>query len=119
MRVRTGRRGGTRRAPHYSYCRRCDLPHIRSHNLRHSHASPLLKAGIRSKIVIERLGYANIGITLDTYSHVLPELQQRAAKCFAEMLESRVIQRMLAKCLPKSLVQIAWAASSIGRAADS
>ena len=69
-------------------------------SLRHSHATLLLKAGIHPKIVSERLGHANIGITLDTYSHVLPGLQERAAQCFDEMLEPRVIEdvsKMLAK----------------------
>ena len=74
------------------------LPHIRFHDLRHTYATLLLKAGIHPKIVSERLGHANIGITLDTYSHVLPGLQERAVGRFDEMLESRVITRMLAKC---------------------
>ncbi len=71
--------------------KRAGLPHIRFHDLRHSHATLLLKVGIHPKIVSERLGHANIGITLDTYSHVLPGLQERAARRFDEMLEPRVI----------------------------
>jgi len=55
--------------------------------LGHTHATPLLKAGIHPKIVSERLEHANIGITLDTYSHVLPGLQKAAAERFDEMLE--------------------------------
>ena len=54
--------------------RKAGLQHIRVHDLRHMHASLMLKAGIHPKIVSERLGHANIGITLDTYSHVLPGL---------------------------------------------
>ena len=77
--------------------KKAGLPHIRFHDLRHSHATLLLKAGIHPKIVSERLGHANIGITLDTYSHVLPGLQERAARRFDEMLEPRVIsEEMLA-----------------------
>ena len=49
----------------------------RFHDLRHSHIAILLKGGIHPKIVGERLGHDNIGITLDTYSHVLPGLQER------------------------------------------
>jgi len=61
----------------------------------------LLKAGIHPKIVSERLGHANIGITLDTYSHVLPGLQERAAERFDEMLETGVIAEDVSKMLAK------------------
>jgi len=81
--------------------RKAGLPHIRFHDLRHSHATLLLKAGIHPKIVSERLGHANIGITLDTYSHVLPGLQERAAERFDEMLEPGVIAEDVSKMLAK------------------
>ena len=68
------------------------LPHIRFHDLRHSHATLLLKGGVHAKIVSERLGHANIGITLDTYSHVLPGLQERAAERLDELL-TPIIER--------------------------
>ena len=48
--------------------RKVGLKHIRLHDLRHTHATLMLKAGIHPKIVSERLGYASVGITLDTYS---------------------------------------------------
>ena len=79
--------------------KKAGLPHIRFHDLRHSHATLLLKAGIHAKIVSERLGHANIGITLDTYSHVLPGLQERAAERFDEMLEPGVIAEDVSKML--------------------
>ena len=60
------------------------LKGIRLHDARHSHASLMLKQGIHPKIVQERLGHASIQITLDTYSHVAPGLQQAAAKRFDE-----------------------------------
>ncbi len=44
-----------------------------------THATLLLKEGINVKVVSERLGHANIGITLDSYAHVLPSMQQQAA----------------------------------------
>jgi len=75
--------------------RKAGLPHLRFHDLRHSHTSLLLKAGVHPKIVSERLGHANIGITLDTYSHVLPGLQERAAECFDEMLDD--VSKIFAK----------------------
>jgi len=52
---------------------------IRFHDLRHSHATQLLAAGVHVKIVSERLGHASVGITLDVYSHALPALQEGAA----------------------------------------
>jgi len=81
--------------------RKAGLPHIRFHDLRHTHATLLLKAGIHPKIVSERLGHANIGITLDTYSHVLPGLQERAAESFDEMLAPGVIAEDVSKRLAK------------------
>jgi Site-specific recombinase XerD len=53
---------------------------VRFHDLRHTHATQLLKAGVHVKIVSERLGHASVGITLDTYSHCMPALQQEAAE---------------------------------------
>jgi integrase len=52
---------------------------VRFHDLRHTHATQLLIAGVHPKVVSERLGHASIGITLDTYSHVLPSMQEEAA----------------------------------------
>jgi len=66
--------------------KKAGLPHIRLHDLRHTHATLMLKAGVHPKIVSERLGHANISITLDTYSHVLPGLQEAAAERFDKML---------------------------------
>jgi integrase len=55
------------------------LPQIRLHDLRHTHATLALQAGIHPKVVSERLGHATISITLDTYSHAIPALQEEAA----------------------------------------
>jgi len=52
---------------------------VRFHDLRHTHATQLLRAGVHPKVVSERLGHASIGITLDIYSHVLPSMQEEAA----------------------------------------
>jgi len=83
--------------------RKAGLPRVRLHDLRHTHATLMLKAGVHPKIVSERLGHTNIGITLDTYSHVVPGLQQAAVKCFDDMLESTprmhdYMGKMSAKC---------------------
>src|SRR5439155_5595357 len=56
------------------------LPHVRFHDLRHAHATFMLMQGVHPKVVSERLGHASIGITLDTYSHVLPTMQEQAAR---------------------------------------
>ncbi|MCP4612682.1 MAG: site-specific integrase [Planctomycetes bacterium] len=64
------------------------LPPIRFHDLRHTHATIMLKEGIHPKIVSERLGHASINITLDTYSHVLPGMQETAALAFEEALQA-------------------------------
>lgn len=54
------------------------LPHIRMHDLRHTHASLLLKAGVHPKVVSERLGHGSVSLTLDVYSHVMPGVQREA-----------------------------------------
>lgn len=61
------------------------VKHIRLHDARHTHASLMLKQGIHPKVVQERLGHSTIAITLDTYSHVAPGLQEAAAKRFDEI----------------------------------
>jgi integrase len=62
------------------------LKPIRLHDARHTHASLMLKQGAHPKIVQERLGHAGIQITLDTYSHVSPSLQEAAAKRFDDVI---------------------------------
>ncbi len=59
--------------------RRAGLPCIRFHDLRHTAATLLLAEGIHPKIVQEKLGHAQISLTLDTYSHALPSIQREAA----------------------------------------
>jgi len=60
---------------------------LRLHDLRHSHATLMLKSGIHPKIVSERLGHATVAFTLDTYSHVVPGLQEAAALAFDKSLK--------------------------------
>ncbi|MCF8010299.1 MAG: tyrosine-type recombinase/integrase [Clostridiales bacterium] len=57
---------------------------LRFHDLRHTHATILLAQGVHPKIVQERLGHESITITMDTYSHILPGLQEEAMKKFDE-----------------------------------
>ena len=63
---------------------------IRLHDARHTHASLMLKQGVHPKIVQERLGHASIQITLDTYSHVAPGLQEAAAAQFDKLVSPQV-----------------------------
>jgi integrase len=58
---------------------KADLKGFRLYDLSHSTATLLLSAGINPKIVSERLGHASIILTLDTYSHVLPDMQKEAS----------------------------------------
>ncbi len=62
------------------------LPHIRFHDLRHTCATLLLGRNVNPKIVSEMLGHASIAITLDTYSHVLPNMQNEAGKALEDAL---------------------------------
>ena len=58
--------------------KKAGLPDMRFHDLRHCAATLLLSEGVHPKIVQELLGHSNISITLDIYSHVLPNMQQDA-----------------------------------------
>lgn len=63
------------------------VPKIRFHDLRHTAASLLLAQGVHPKVVQERLGHAQISITLDIYSHVLPSMQKEAAAKIDQMFK--------------------------------
>jgi integrase len=62
------------------------LPSIRFHDLRHTCATLLLSSNVNPKIVSEMLGHATSAITLDTYSHVLPNMQKGAARALEDSL---------------------------------
>lgn len=66
--------------------KRAGLPQVRFHDLRHTAATLLLSKGINPKIVSEVLGHASVAITLDLYSHVLPDMQQQAAAAMDAVL---------------------------------
>ena len=68
--------------------RKAGLPHLTLHGLRHAHATLLLTAGEHPKVVSERLGHSSIAVTMDTYSHVLPGLQEAAARGLDQLLDS-------------------------------
>ncbi len=60
--------------------RAANLPDMRFHDLRHTSATLMLLAGVHVKVVSERLGHASVAFTMDTYAHVLPSMQQDAAR---------------------------------------
>ncbi|HEV2457482.1 MAG TPA: tyrosine-type recombinase/integrase [Ktedonobacterales bacterium] len=66
--------------------KKAGLPLIRIHDLRHTAATLLLSLHVHPKVVQELLGHSQIGITLDTYSHVLPDLQRDATAAFERLL---------------------------------
>jgi integrase len=66
------------------------LPQIRLYDLRHTCATPLLMADENPKVVSERLRHSTIVLTLDTYSHVLPTMEQQATEKLEKMLYSEV-----------------------------
>jgi integrase len=65
------------------------LPDVRFHDLRHSSATMLLSMGVHPKVVQERLGHHDIGITMNIYSHVLPNMQEDAAKKLNDMMDRK------------------------------
>ena len=71
------------------------LTKVRFHDLRHTHASQLLRQGVHAKIVSERLGHSTVAITLDLYSHLLPGLQEEAvSKVEAALVEAIETRRL-------------------------
>ena len=67
------------------------LPLIRLHDLRHTHATLALAAGIHPKVVQERLGHSSVTMTLDLYSHAVPGMQADAASKIAALVDGAVV----------------------------
>ena len=88
-------------------CRKAAIDGIRFHDLRHTHATSLMKQGTNPKepiprnqsqgtnpkVVQERLGHSGISVTLDVYSHVVPGMQELAAMHFDEELKTSIYHR--------------------------
>jgi integrase len=74
---------------HFTECiKKSGMKKIRFHDLRHTHATIMLQLGEHPKVVSERLGHSNVNITLDTYSHVLPNMQEDAARKLFEAFKN-------------------------------
>jgi integrase len=65
---------------------RAGVPRIRLHDIRHTHGTLLIKAGVPVKVVSERLGHGNPAFTIDTYQHVLPGMQAEAARTYEQLI---------------------------------
>ena len=65
------------------------LPQRRFHDLRHSCATLLLVQGVSPRVVMDVLGHSQIGLTMNTYSHVIPDLRREAARRMDDLIHDR------------------------------
>ncbi|WP_240610869.1 tyrosine-type recombinase/integrase [Ammonifex thiophilus] len=75
-------------------CRGAGVRTIRVHDLRHTHASLLLRQNVHPKVVQERLGHSSVKVTLDLYSHLLPDAQEPAVRAVERVLDRRIDRRL-------------------------
>ncbi|MFQ5873157.1 MAG: tyrosine-type recombinase/integrase [Dehalococcoidia bacterium] len=73
-----------------SLAKRAGVGHLRIHDLRHFHASVMLQQRQSPVLVSKRLGHANVSITMDIYSHLLPGWQKDAADAFARAMKKGI-----------------------------
>src|SRR5690606_30913897 len=71
--------------------RRAGLPRVRLHDLRHTHATMLLAAGVHPRVAAARLG-DTVEVTMNTYSHVLPSMQEEVARKLAAILPAMPVK---------------------------
>ncbi len=71
---------------HAAFIKRNKFKHVTYHDLRHTYATLLLRKNIHMKVMSELLGHSTIVLTMDTYSHVMPAMQQEAADKVDEVL---------------------------------
>jgi integrase len=81
---------------------RAGLEGLRLHDLRHSYTSIMIAAGVSIKAISQSLGHANIGITLDTYGHLLPGMGRTAAERFDKFLKPWLSEENVGKMLANS-----------------
>jgi len=107
-------------------CRRYGVHGFSFHGLRHTHATLLIERGINVKVVSERLGHSKIGITMDTYAHVLPDMQAEAADVSGDILSSldaagttgykRQLESRIVEVVPQQVVDLTK--RRVGRAVE-
>lgn len=69
------------------HVRDAGLPPIRLHDLRHTHASIALRAGVPLKVISERLGHADVAFTMNVYAHAIPGMQAEAAAMVVALID--------------------------------
>ena len=89
------------------------LSRVRLHDLRHTHATLLMKMNVHPKVVSERLGHSSTRLTMDTYSHVLPGMQASAVAGLEGVLAPKVamspaVSRLLARLIDTGSGKIPW-----------
>ncbi len=72
----------------HEHLKHARLPQRRFHDLRHSCATLLLVQGVSPRVVMDVLGHSQIGLTMNTYSHVIPELPREAAERMEDLLKN-------------------------------
>ena len=70
----------------YAALEAAGIPRVRFHDLRHTAATLALIQGVHPKVVSDMLGHGTVGLTLDTYSHLLPAMHQQAAAAMDTIL---------------------------------
>ena len=70
----------------YKLLETAGLPKMRLHDLRHTAASLMLNSGIPILVVSKRLGHSSVSVTLDTYAHFIPEMQQGIGDMLDELI---------------------------------
>ncbi|MDC0763515.1 tyrosine-type recombinase/integrase [Brevibacillus sp. AG] len=76
-----------------SFLKKTGAPKITFHDLRHTHASLLIKQGVHIKVISERLGHSSITITMDKYGHLMPNMQAEAADGLDSLLKTKAGQK--------------------------
>ena len=76
----------------YAILKSSDVPKVRFHDLRHSAATLLLTQGVHPRVVMDLLGHSSIAVTLDTYSHVIPDLQRESASQMDAILGPKTLE---------------------------
>ena len=74
------------RSEYHSALDRAGLRRVRFHDLRHSHAALMIAIGVNAKFLQRQLGHANIGVTLDTYGHLLPEASEGVGEALDQIV---------------------------------
>jgi integrase len=70
------------------YLRLAGADRLRFHDLRHTHASLLIAAGLHPRLIMERLGHSSISVTMDRYGHLFPAAGKEAARLLDQMFDT-------------------------------